>query len=151
MRLTEDVMAFLGSPVMIIIGTSDESNRPAIGRGIGISMRRPDEMDVVFSRWQWAETAANIAATGLAAITVARPSDYVSYQVKGHASLQPADAQLAGVVAGYRAAIRPVLSALGIPAAMIDEWIVDRDPVAARLSVREAYVQTPGPRAGTVI
>ena len=151
MHLSEEIAGFLTSPVMIVIGTSDRANRPAAGRGLGIAMAGPDSFDLVLSGWQWAETVANIRLGSTLAVTAARPSDYVSYQVKGPAVLRAMDDRMGAVAAAYRADIRLVLGDLGVPGHMIDEWTVDRDPVVARLTVREAYVQTPGARAGTVL
>lgn len=151
MRLTEEIVGLLTSPVMIIMGTSDGQNWPAIGRGLGIARAGPDTIDVAFSGHHWAETAANIERQGCMAVTGARPSDYVSYQVKGPATLRPVDNRMAQVAANYRADIRLVLTDLGVPDHMIEHWTADRDLVVARLTVREAYIQTPGPRAGSVL
>lgn len=151
MHLSEEIAGFLTSPVMIVIGTCDRANRPAAGRGLGIAMATPDSCDIVLSGWQWAETVANIRHGSTLAVTAARPSDYVSYQVKGPAVLRAMDDRMAAVAAAYCADIRVVLGDLGVPGHMIDEWMAGRDPVVARLTVREAYVQTPGPRAGTVL
>ena len=47
-------------------------------------------LDLVFSMWQWPDTAGNIRDTGRLAVTLASPSSYASYQMKGKAWLQHA-------------------------------------------------------------
>jgi hypothetical protein len=151
MKLNDDILQFLTSPVMIIIGTRDAANRPAIARGLGASTRNDGAIEVAFCRWQWPQTARNIEATGALAVTCTRPSDYVSYQLKGEAALQPADACAQRRAQAYCQDIHEMLAGLGVPAHMVAQWTSDRDLVVARLSVREAYVQTPGARAGTAL
>ena len=149
MRLSEDIVGFVTSPVMIVLGSRDAANRPAIGRGLGIAARGDDLLDIVFCRWQWPRTAGDIDATGTLALTCARPSDYVSYQLKGDASLRAADAADRDLARAYRQDIAEVLIGLGVAPHMIAQWSSDRDLAVARLRVGTGYIQTPGTRAGT--
>ncbi len=151
MQLTDEIKHFIASPVMIIVGTRDAANRPSIGRGLGARALREDCAEVVLSAWQWPETAANLIANGQAAITFARPSDYVSYQIKGSVTLRAAGPQDLERSALYRAAVLDMFSELGLAAELVRPWLVDREPIVASLNVRELYVQTPGPKAGTAV
>ena len=151
MQLDQETLRFLAGPVMIIIGSSDGRNRPAIGRGLGIRGHGPAEIDLVFSRWQWPRTAADIAETRRLAVTCSRPSDYVTYQVKGRATLRDAEKEHIARADAYRTDICAVLTGLGIVPAAIAQWTVSEDLVVARLKVTEAYLQTPGARAGTAL
>lgn len=151
MHLSGDILHFLTSPVMIIIGSSDGRKRPAVGRGLGIRARNSAQLDLVFSRWQWPRIAADIAETARLAVTCARPSDYVSYQIKGRALLRDAVADDLALAHSYREDIHAVLTGLGVTPAAVAQWMQTKDLVVAELDVSEAYVQTPGPRAGTVL
>src|SRR5690348_8560961 len=93
MQIGRELIAFLTSPVMVIVGTVDGNGRPDIGRGMGARVAADHEtLDLVISAWQWPGTAANLRTGGRAAITFSRPSDYVSYQLKGRARIVEADA-----------------------------------------------------------
>jgi hypothetical protein len=138
---------FLVSPVMIIIGTCNEHLMPAIGRGLGARIL-DDALEVLFSAWQWPATAANLRNPGTVAITFARPSDYVSYQLKGAAALRPATAADVELCERYRAGIRAAFVPLGMDLMLTNPWLTDRDLVAIRMQCAAAFVQTPGPKAG---
>jgi hypothetical protein len=149
MRLSEVIKRFVVSPVMIIVGTRDEANRPSIGRAVGARIVDDENIELFFSAWQWPETRSNLAANGQAAITFSRPSDYVSYQLKGTACLRPAEERDMEESRRYQAEIYAVFNGLGQPAELVTPFIADRDLTVACLLVKEAYVQTPGPKAGT--
>ncbi len=148
MRLSDEILDFIASPVMIIIGTRNQANRPSIARAVGGRAVNKETVEVIVSAWQWPEAIANMAANGQAAITFARPADYVSYQLKGSTQLRagdPADLELSR---RYRADIYALFGGLGLPFELVSPWLADRELTVARLHVREAYIQTPGPKAG---
>jgi hypothetical protein len=149
MQLTSEMLDFLSSPVLLLVGAADEHRRPAMGRALGVIARAADEVDVVLSRWQWPEVVRNIASSGRLALTAARASDYVTYQLKGPAIVRRADAEELACAERYWTAITETLSGDNVPAYIVAQWAPNRDMVAARLLVTEAYVQTPGPLAGT--
>lgn len=149
MRLTDEISHFIAGPVMIIVGTRDEANRPTIGRGVGARSLGQDCVEVIVSAWQWPETISNLSANGDAAITFSRPSDYVSYQLKGSARLRAADPEDLELSRRYQAEIFAMFDGLGVPAELVRPWLVEREAMVASLDISELYVQTPGPRAGT--
>ena len=149
MRLTDEIGRFIAGPVMIIVGTRDEANRPTIGRGVGARILGQDCVEVILSAWQWPETISNLSANGDAAITFSRPSDYVSYQMKGSARLRAADHEDLELSRRYQGEIFAMFEGLGVPAELVRPWLVEREAMVASLDITELYVQTPGPRAGT--
>lgn len=152
MRLDDDLATFLQSPVMIIIGSHDAAGQPQVGRGHGALVDAvAGVVELLFSRWLWPGTAGNIAANGAIAVTFARPRDYAAYQIKGKATLLVPEPRHVQAAAAYDDAIRAALGAQGIPPPLIASWLSDRDPVVARIAVAEAFVQTPGPRAGLAL
>jgi predicted pyridoxine 5'-phosphate oxidase superfamily flavin-nucleotide-binding protein len=149
MKLDADLAAFLASPVMIIIGTSDDSGRPEIARAVGARIDADHGVvELVVSAWQWPATVADLRNRGRIAVTFARPSDYVSYQVKGAARIRPAGAEDLGLAARYMESIVEVLAGLGLDRRLAAPWITAREAVVARIRVEAVYVQTPGARAG---
>lgn len=149
MKLDADLAAFLASPVMIIIGTSDAGGRPEIARAVGARIEADaGVVELVVSAWQWPATVANLRRSERIAVTFARPSDYVSYQVKGDATIRPAGAEDLDLARRYMTAIVDVLDGLGLDRRLAAPWVTDQDAVVARFRVQALYVQTPGARAG---
>ena len=149
MRLSDEILDFIASPVMIIVGTRDQANRPSIARAVGARAINEEIVEVIVSAWQWPEAMDNLAANGQAAVTFARPGDYVSYQLKGFAQLRAVDSSDLELSRRYRADIDALFGGLGLPPELVSSWLADRELTVARLHVREAYIQTPGPKAGT--
>ncbi len=148
MQVDEALAAFLVSPVMIIVGTSDARGRPEIGRAVDCRVLPGTGIELVISAWQWPGTNANVRDTGRAAATISRPADYETFQVKGGARLRPAEAPDLELVRRYMAAITEVLDALGISPRLSAVWQTVEDAVILHLATEAVFVQTPGPRAG---
>jgi len=151
MQLGNELAPFIASPVMIIIGTRDAANLPAIGRGLGACALGADSVEVMLSAWQWPDTVANLRDNHRMAATFARPSDYVTYQIKGRAELVDARAEDLERSQRYCANILAVLEGLGLERKIVQPWLCEHDIVVARMKVEEVYVQTPGPKAGTAV
>ncbi|WP_414475320.1 hypothetical protein [Microvirga sp. M2] len=152
MLIPQDLAAFMASPVMIILGTRDDPLVPEIARAVGAAVRREEGcIDLVVSEWQWPKTVANVRANGQLAATFARPSDYVSYQVKGRAVVAPTSAEHFNLATRYRESMVSTLGELGLEQRVVAPWLVGRDLVTLHLSVQEIFVQTPGAKAGRLI
>ncbi len=152
MQIDSELATFLTSPVMIILGTCDAHGSPDIGRGVGTRVDGGGAtVEVVVSGWQWPGTVANVRNSGRAAITFARPSDYVTYQVKGRAQIGEYDASAAAICSRYVHDITNVLCELGLERGLISDWLTDRDAVLIRLGIEAVFVQTPGPKAGRLM
>jgi hypothetical protein len=149
MVIDAELARFMESAVMIIVGTCDDALMPQIGRAAGaIVDRATGGVDLIVSNWQWPQTIANVARNGRLAVTFARPSDYVSYQVKGRAAVVPASAAHRACAARYIEAMKAILVGNGLDASVTEPWLVDREPAALRLSAEMIFVQTPGDKAG---
>jgi hypothetical protein len=149
MVIDAELASFMESAVMIIVGTCDNALRPQIGRAVGaIVDRATGGVDLIVSGWQWPETIANVRRNGRLAVTFARPSDYVSYQVKGRATVITAAASDRACAARYVRAMTAILVGNGLDVRVTAPWLVDREPVALRLVAEMIFVQTPGDRAG---
>jgi hypothetical protein len=149
MVIDAELVRFMESAVMIIVGTCDDALRPQIGRAVGaIADEATGGVDLIVSNWQWPETIANVRRNGRVAVTFARPSDYVSYQVKGRATVIPASAAHRARAARYVEAMTATLVGNGLDARITTPWLVDREPAALRLAAEMMFVQTPGDKAG---
>lgn len=152
MVITPELASFMASPVMIIVGTCDASLVPDIARAVGALVRGEEgRVDLMISRWQWPQAVRNVEANGRLSATFARPSDYVSYQVKGLATAAAAAAEHVSLAARYRDSMAATLAELGLDGRTVAPWFVDRDLVTLDLAVREIFVQTPGANAGRLL
>lgn len=134
---------------MCIIAGADAVGRPSAGRGVGFDVLDDRQtIDVVFSAWQWPRLEADIRQTGRAAVTFVSPSDYVSFQLKGVASLQDTGAHHRDRAERFIAAATDELESLGVARHIIAPWLTARDARVTRIVVSEIYIQTPGPLAG---
>lgn len=152
MLINQELAAFMSSPVMIVLGSCDDALVPEIGRAVGALVR--DEgafVDLMVSEWQWPKTVANVRANGRLSVTFARPSDYVSFQVKGNATAMPSTDEHRALSTRYAGRIAATLGQLGLEGRVIAPWLVERDLVVLRLSTEEVFVQTPGAKAGQLV
>jgi hypothetical protein len=145
----DEIAGFIESPVMQIIGSSNSARRPEIGRAVGAWVSSGDDtIDLVTSAWQWPETVANLRENGRIAVTFARPSDYVSYQLKGQATIRPAGPEEVERSSQYIVAIVSTQMRLGMLPELIMPVLSNRDPMLITMRVASVFVQTPGSRAG---
>lgn len=152
MQLPDYLVEFLDGPAMILLGTRSQDIYPEVGRAVGVRVVPGNQMiDLVVSRWQWPATVANIISTGELAVTVSRPTDYETYQIKGKASLRDMASDDAVFVEGFRHRMSDCLAGLGITKAMGLTWFCQRDAVVVQLQIDAIFVQTPGARAGVVV
>jgi len=149
MELDDTLLDFLERPLMCIIASADQTGRPAAGRGVGFNLYENREViDVIFSAWQWPRLESSIQQTGKIAATFVSPSDYVSFQLKGSASLRDTEAADLDSAGRFMSSATDELEALGVARHLIAPWLTIRGARVARLAISEIYVQTPGPFAG---
>lgn len=151
MKLDSELAEFLSGPVLLVLCAADAARRPSIARGMGAIVCGPNEVDVTISRWQWPDAVRNIAVSGRLALTASRASDYVTYQLKGSATVREADGEEIERARRYWASAAEALGRENVPPYITGQWAPDRDMVTASLRVAELYVQTPGPQAGTAL
>lgn len=149
MRLDDRLLDFFNRPLMCIIAVADASRRPSAGRGVGFHVGEDREtIEVIFSAWQWPRLEPALRLTGRLAATFVSPSDYVSFQLKGSATLRDTEARDLDCAERFMAKAAAELEHLGVPGPVIVPWLTDRDARVARIAVSEIYIQTPGPLAG---
>lgn len=148
--LEDDVAAFISSPVMMIAATRDEAMRAHIGRGCGADFD-PDVGDITLlaSSTQWPEFCANARPGAPIALTVCRPDNYKSLQIKGQivdVALATPDQQARGW--RYLQGMLAVMADLGVTRLQLSTVLADADLLAIRFWPADLFVQTPGPGAG---
>jgi len=147
--LDRNLADFIESPVMQIIGTAGLSLRPEIGRGVGAWCDDLTTIHLVVSAWQWPQTIANLRDNAQVAVTFARPTDYVSYQIKGTATVREAEPAEIERSSLYTVAIVSSLMKLGLMPEMIAPWLSKRQAMLVSIDPSSVFVQTPGAKAGT--
>lgn len=149
MHLDDELLAFLRRPLMCIVAAVDRDGRPSAGRGVGVQVLEDREtIEVIFSAWQWPQLEASVRQTGRIAVTFVSPSDYVTFQIKGPATIREAEATDLECADHFMTNATGALASLGVPPTIIAPWLTARDARVARVEASEIYIQTPGPHAG---
>jgi hypothetical protein len=126
------------------------SGLPVLGRAVGLRTC-PDgvSIEVLLSRAQWTDLAAGLQPGALGALTLCRPHDYKSYQIKGRVeSLSPADGADHDLAEAYVDRLCATFDGLGIRPPQIAPWLAVKDLVRVRMRLQDIFHQTPGPGAG---
>lgn len=134
---------------MMMVAAAGSDGRAAIARGMGVRPA-PDgaALDVFVSSCQWGWADALRPGQPLA-LTLCRPSNYETVQVKGPVlSVTRADADGLAWARAYVERTSPHLSELGVGDAQMRPWLRLEDLLQIRFAPDTAFEQTPGPRAG---
>jgi hypothetical protein len=148
-RFSDDLLDLLQSGLDIIVATRDAALAPECTTAMGVRAHRDRRTLTVYLPKEGAEpTLKNLADNGEIAVTFCRPSDHKTVQLKGRATSvtdsRPEDRELQE---RYRAALAEQFAIVGVPRA-ITRRMCWWPSVAIDVEVREAFTQTPGPRAG---
>ena len=141
--------AFLEGPVMMIFGARSAAGCPALGRAVGARVVADGrEVEFYAGGRQWAEALGGLSVGDPVALTVARPVDYRTYQLKGPllaiGRASEADVERS---AAYADMIGETLRAY-VADAIFEQWLRPADLLTLRVQPAAAFAQTPGPGAG---
>lgn len=147
-RLVE-LTEHLASGVVMYVATRNRDLFPESVFAMGARVDCEKGVVTVFvPRATVASTLANLEDNGEIAVTLTRPSDHKSLQLKGRSlgvrDSTEVDRELQTV---HRAALTEQFASVGIPRGLtrrIHFW----PSVAIDVELREIFAQTPGPRAG---
>lgn len=144
--------AFMQDGVSMSIGACGPGRHPTLARGSGCRVSADGSRVTVFvSALQAAPVLDCIRDNGLIAVVFSQPSTHRTIQVKGR------DARVAGLAAGdveriarYRKAFAADLATLGFIEEQVQTLLAfpEAELAAIEFTPAEAYVQTPGPKAG---
>jgi hypothetical protein len=152
--LTPELADFCQSGISIAVGTCSPAGWPLPLHASGCRIPDLGTVRVLVRRTGAGAALAALAAGAGIAATFSRPYDHRSIQLKaGRATVEAADAADLASAARQLRAFREVLGGVGYPASFTVPF-TDHDPadlVALVFVPEEAFVQTPGPGAGSAL
>jgi hypothetical protein len=149
--LGREAAALLARRVSITAASRDAQLRPHLMRALGCRLA-PDRRTVtlLLPLRPAAPVLADLRANGRIAVVISEPTTNRTLQLKGDdAQVLPADAADHALAAEHLEHFIAEIGELGFPAVVAQTLLCpDGGLAAVRFTVREAYEQTPGPRAG---
>jgi hypothetical protein len=147
--LFDELSEHMASGVIIYAATRDAELMPESMVAMGGKAESERGVVTVYLPTALAQaTRKNLEDNGEIAVTMTRPIDHKSIQVKGKAlavrEAVDAERELQGI---FRAALIESFAGVGIPRE-ITRRVAWWPSLAVEIDVREVYSQTPGPRAG---
>ncbi|TXC69154.1 hypothetical protein FSZ31_09535 [Sphingorhabdus soli] len=151
--MDEQLIEFIQSGIMMVIGTCDDGGELAIARGVGARVVDAEAglLRVVYSSSHWPRIADHLQGGGVAALTCSRPTDYMTYQFKGVAHVVIPDEDDLSANTAYHKLVATNLPVTGIDPDHVAIWLDSDCPMTVQFKIKEMYVQTPGPRAGVKV
>jgi hypothetical protein len=152
--LTEDIAAFCQSGVGIAVASRDDEGWPVLARGRGCRIDAAGRVRVILRSGSGAALLAAVAAGRPVAATFSQPGSHRSIQLKAASATvdapEPGDEAAADA---QSAVFRDLLIAAAYPEAFAETYCsAGGQPIAAIGFVPErAFVQTPGPGAGSAL
>lgn len=147
-----ELAAFLQGAVGIVVASRDARLLPSIGRAVGCRVdREAGSVTVFLVPSENAALLADLRASGRIAAVFSEPSSHRTVQVKGcDARERAVDASDRDAMSIYAGALDAELASIGFGDGYARALIAHEpsDLVGVEFTVAEAFVQTPGPRAG---
>lgn len=147
-----ELAAFLEEGLGVHVGTRDAGLRPQGCRGLGVRVEDGGRQLTVFiARVAADRLIPDLESNGHVAVTVGRPIDERSCQVKGTViDWRDASEGERPLALGQYDGYLTQLERIGIPRAISSGWVT-WPAVAVRLKVTALFEQTPGKRAGEAL
>lgn len=148
-QLSDELVEFIESGVSTLVATRSAELRPECVRAAG-SLVAPsrDRLTVFVAETVAKRTLANLADNHEIAVTLSRPMDHRTLQVKGTCvEVRPATVEERAVQERYLASFVEQLYWVGMARALTRR-LAYTPAVALTFEVRDVFVQTPGPGAG---
>ncbi|MDB4937232.1 MAG: hypothetical protein JWP87_4204 [Labilithrix sp.] len=144
-----DIVDTLEAGVSIIIGTRDAANIPEVARAAGAAVSRDRTELTIYLHETWgAKALANLRENGDIAVGFQRPYDNFAIQMKGKCTrFVEASEGDRSVVDRYHATFGEQMYMVGFPRSITKRFVF-WPAVAVTFTVRDIFVQTPGPGAG---
>lgn len=149
MTRAPDIDELVRQGVAVIVATCDARHRPAVTKGWGPVLSADGALlTLCIDAPDGSDTRTNLAAGSPVAVTLSRPTSYVSVQLKGPLrTLADPDDHALRIAAEHVGAFVAETSTLGVPEALTRATVGD-ELVLVAFDVVERYDQTPGPGAG---
>jgi hypothetical protein len=148
-RLPPHLVDFLEGGVSLLLATCDASGAPECVRAAGVTVSAErTRVTVLLSERVAARTLANLTAGSTVALTVSRPIDHSTIQLKGRAlGTRPAEPGERAIADRYLASFTEALYLVGMTRAVVRRFAV-WPAIAVEIELAELFEQTPGPTAG---
>lgn len=151
--LAPDEAAFIEGGVSIIAAARDANNEMTVSRAIGCRVSADRRQVTVFlSTVQSGALLADVRANGVIAVVFSQPTSHRAIQLKGSdAAVVPLASEDPHLWAAYRARMAAAVQQHGFSEAFVRAMLnaPSGDVVAVAFTPTAAFVQTPGPKAGT--
>jgi hypothetical protein len=153
--LSGEHIALIAKGVSAIVAACDAGLRPSVMRAVGSTVS-PDGacITVYLMRQQSGQLLQDISRSGRLAVVFSEPSTHRTLQVKADSvQARPAHESDLPVLRRYRESMERELGLIGFAPQFVRAMLAFRpqDLVALSFAPREAYDQTPGPRAGMAL
>jgi len=143
-----DLVDFVESGVSILVGTRDAAMAPAVAHGVGATVSTDRSEVTVYLTEAWnAGALANLEDNGEIAVGFSRPFDNLAIQIKGRCTKIVRGDAGRSIVDRYHATYGEQLYMIGVPRS-ISRRLRLAPAAAVTFTVRDLFVQTPGPDAG---
>jgi hypothetical protein len=147
-----DVAELARQGVAVIVGTCDAANVPAVTRGWGPALSDDGtRLTLCVDAPAGSATRANLEAGSPLAVTLSRPTSYLSVQLKGPVvALGEPDDEALRTVEAHLVSVTAETAAIGVPDSLM-RALATTELLAVGIEVTERYDQTPGPGAGRAL
>jgi hypothetical protein len=152
MTAAPDIAELARQGIAVIVGSRDPGLRPAVTRGWGpVLSAHGTRLELCVDAPAGSDTEANLRAGSPLAVTLGRPSTYLTVQLKGPLlDVRPPDAAARRQVAEHMEAFVAETNPLGVAEAVVRATLGEA-LLAVAIEVAERYDQTPGPGAGRAL
>jgi len=147
--LPEELSELIATGVDVYVATRDATLEPESMSAMGIRLHRErNALTVYLPQATAAATRKNLEDNAEIAVTLIRPTDHKSVQLKGKAlSIRPSTDTERELQSIFRAGLIEQLEVVGMPRSATRR-LVWWPSLAVEVAVREVFRQTPGPAAG---
>lgn len=150
-----DLLAMMARGVSVVVASRGLALRPSVMQGIGSQVAPGGSTITVFVwRGQARQLLLDVAATGHVAAVFSEPATHRTVQVKAsRAVLRNAEPADEPVLARYLSSMEHELQRIGYAPSVTRAMLAHRldEVVAISFEPEQAFEQTPGPRAGTLL
>jgi len=150
--LTAELVDFMQSGISIILGSVAEDGTPVPGRAQGCIVEKMGTVRITIEAGPYGPLLRAVTVGRPLAVTFSRPEDHRSIQLKSaSARLSPLQPQDRDAAIRQASGLSDQLVILDYARAFSDAYVTfDPDDLAViEFSPEQAFVQTPGPGAGT--
>jgi hypothetical protein len=148
-RLSEELAEFVEGGLSMLVGTRDAALRPKVERAVGAFVSADRQAITVYlNQALAAQSVANLHENGCVALTLSRPYDHRSLQIKGRMlSLREGTEEDRAMQERWLAGFVEHLYIVGLPRSVVRTLKVFPS-IAVTMRIDDLFVQTPGPGAG---